>query len=166
VVVAKLPREPALPEIGPSALWLVADALQDPANLGAMIRTADAAGADAVIVGPGTTDPWSPKAVRASMGSVLHLPIVPVADLGAARLPPMCWIALAPRSGKSLYDLDLTGPVALRVGNEKKGLAPEAVAEADEAIAIPMPGRAESLNAAAAVAVCLFEAVRQRRARK
>ncbi len=161
VALARL-RGHVLPPLHERSLWLVADAIQDPANLGAMIRTADAAGADAIVVGPGTTDPWSPKAVRASMGSVLHLPVVQVADLAAARRPGMPWLALAPRAEKSLYDLDLRGPIALQVGNEAAGLSEAAIAAADATIAIPMPGKAESLNAAAAVAVCLFEAVRQR----
>lgn len=166
LALAILPREGALPAVHEGSLWLVADAIQDPGNLGAMIRTADAAGAEAVLIGPGTVDPFAPKTVRASMGSLFHLHIVPVADLGAARSAAsehgMRWLALAPRAARSLYDLDLTGPLALWVGNEASGLSADALAEADERVAIPMPGKAESLNAAASVAVCLFEAVRQR----
>ncbi len=166
LALAVLPRESALPAIHARSLWLVADAIGDPGNLGAIIRTADAAGADAILIGPGTTDPFGPKTVRASMGSLFHLAVVPVADLAeahaAAALHGMRWLALAPRAEKSLYHANLWGPVALWIGNEAAGLTQEALALADEQVHIPMPGKAESLNAAASVAVCLFEAVRQR----
>lgn len=166
LALARLPRESALPAVHDRSLWLVADGLRDPGNLGTMIRTADAAGADAVLVGPGTVDPFAPKTVRASMGSIFHLAVVAVPDLEAAHdatfRQGMRWLALVPRARRSVYDEDLTGPLALWVGNEATGLDPRALAAADVQVAIPMPGRAESLNAAAAVAVCLFEAVRQR----
>lgn len=166
LALALLPRESALPAIHDRSLWLVADAIGDPGNLGAMIRTADAAGADAVLIGPGTVDPFAPKTVRASMGSLFHLAVVPVPDLAAAHEAAakhrMRWIALAPRAERSLYHANLWGPVAFWIGNEAAGLSPEALAAADETVKIPMPGKAESLNAAASVAVCFFEAVRQR----
>lgn len=166
VAVGRIPPVRPLPSVTPGSLWLVADAIADPANLGAMIRTADAAGAEAVVLGPGSTDPWGPRAVRASMGSVLHLPIVAARDLAQAKQPGMRWLALVPRAPRSLYETDLTSATAILVGNEAAGLSRDALALADEAIAIPMPGRTESLNAAAAVAVVLFEAARQRAARQ
>ncbi len=168
LALARLPRPSGLPEIQPTSLWVACDRLQDPGNLGTILRTADAAGASAVLVGPGTTDAFGPKVTRASMGSSLHLPIVPFTDLVALRRATqaggMRWAAAVPRSGQALYDADLTGPLCWWIGNEARGLSPDLLALADLQLEIPMPGRAESLNAASAAAVCLFETVRQRRA--
>lgn len=167
---ARLPEIQELPAVSPDSLWVVADRIQDPGNLGGFVRTADAAGADAIVVGPGTADPFGPKAVRASMGSLFHLPIVATDDVEGVRTASnaagMRWIATLPRDGKSIYEANLTGPVAWWVGNESKGLDPECVARADLRVFIPMPGRAESLNAGAALAVCLFETGRQRRVQR
>ncbi|MEB3328583.1 MAG: RNA methyltransferase [Candidatus Sericytochromatia bacterium] len=164
VAVAPLPR-PVPPAPRPDPLVLVAHGLQDPGNLGTMIRAADAAGADAVIVTPGTTDPWAPKVVRGSMGSCFHLPVLPLA-LGQlkATFPGIRLLALTLATGASdLFEADLRGGVALLVGNEGRGLDAEALTLADAHVTIPIPGRAESLNAAMAATVCLYEAVRQRR---
>lgn len=166
IALARLPASPELPEIRPDSLWVGCDRLQDPGNLGTIIRTADAAGAEAVLVGPGTADPFSPKVLRASMGSVLHLRIVPFEDLedlrSRTRQGEMRWLGTVPRTGASLFESDLRGPVCWWIGNEAAGLGPEIVARADLTVEIPMPGRAESLNAASAAAICLFETVRQR----
>lgn len=149
-----------------SVLGVVADGVSDPANLGAIIRAADAAGGTCVVVGPGSVDPFSPKVARGSMGSILHVPISCVADLAAFRMESRTcgirWLALLSTSGQSLYETDLSGPIALWVGNEATGISSEEAAQADIAVSIPMPGRAESLNAAMAASICLFEAVRQR----
>lgn len=165
VAVAPLPR-PEVPRPAGDPLVLVAHGLQDPGNLGTIIRAADATGADAVVVTPGTTDPWAPKVVRGSMGSCFHLPVLTMAlpEVQEA-FPGIRVLALTLADGATdLYDTDLRGGVALIVGNEGRGLDPEAVATADACVKIPIPGRAESLNAAMAASVCLYEAVRQRRA--
>ncbi|MEB3222802.1 MAG: RNA methyltransferase [Candidatus Sericytochromatia bacterium] len=165
VAVAPLPR-PAPAPSRPAPLVLVAHGLQDPGNLGTIIRAADATGADAVVVTPGTTDPWAPKVVRGSMGSCFHLPVLTL-ELGQLRetFPGIRLLALTLAEGASdLFDADMRGGVALLVGNEGRGLDPEALAQADASVKIPIPGRAESLNAAMAATVCLYEAVRQRRA--
>ncbi|HEY9855918.1 MAG TPA: RNA methyltransferase [Stenomitos sp.] len=166
VAVARLPRETELPEPTRTAFYVVADALQDPGNLGTIIRTADAVGASAVLVGPGTVDPYSPKVVRATMGSLFHLPVLVrpalYEDLRELKDRGVALYATALRTERSLYDLDLAGPLAWLVGNEGAGLTPEAVALATEAVSIPMPGQAESLNASVATSVCLYETLRQR----
>lgn len=167
VAVARLPESGALPEVTPEGVWVVVDGLQDPGNLGTIIRTADAVGATALLVGPGTVDPYSPKVVRGTMGSLFHLPVVMREDLGSdletLKRQGMRIFATALRTNRSLYDLDLTGPVAWIVGNEGSGLSEATIAHATEAVSIPMPGHAESLNAAIAAAVCLYETLRQKR---
>lgn len=166
VAIAAMPTAPQLPPLKPDALIVALDALQDPGNLGTIIRTADAAGATAILLGKGTVDPYSPKVVRSTMGALFHLPIVPVADLygalDALSTQGAAIVATHLDASRSLYDLDLKKPVVWLIGNESQGLSSAALAHATERIRIPMPGHAESLNAAIAAAVCLFETVRQR----
>lgn len=166
VAISPIPAAPSLPPLEARSLLVALDALQDPGNLGTLIRTADAAGATALLVGKGTVDPYSPKVVRSTMGALFHLPVIPVDDLDAA-LDALAdqgaaVIATSLDAERSLYDLDLSGPVVWLIGNEARGLSTAALEHATERIRIPMPGRAESLNAAIAAAVCLFETVRQR----
>jgi TrmH family RNA methyltransferase len=153
----------ALPELAPDALVAIAHRLQDPGNLGTIVRAADAAGAAAVFVTEGTVDPWSPKAVRATMGSCFHLPVVRT-TLPAFRTayPALPLYALTLRGASSLYGHDLTAGAAFLVGNEGAGLDEAAEDLADHRVKLPIPGRAESLNAAMAATICLYEAVRQR----
>ncbi len=150
-------------ELPPTAtLLIVAVGIEKPGNLGAMARSADAAGADALLVADARADPWNPNAIRASTGAVFSLPIVEVTrddvdDLKQAKL------AAVVESPRTYVEVDLTRPVALLIGAEDVGLDAAWVAIADETVAIPMRGgSADSLNASAASAVLLFEAVRQR----
>ena len=166
VALAPIPTPASLPELAPDSLFVALDALQDPGNLGTVIRTADAAGAQAILLGKGTVDPYSPKVVRSTMGSLFHLPLIPLPDLYSA-LDLLAdrgatLVATSLGATKSLYDLDLRGPTVWLIGNESQGLSEAALAHATTQIRIPMPGHAESLNAAVAAAVCLFETVRQR----
>ena len=166
VAIAAIPPNPVLPPLASDSLIVALDALQDPGNLGTIIRTADAAGATAILVGKGTVDPYSPKVVRSTMGSLFHLPVIAVADLYPA-LDALAGagaqvIATSLSAERSIYDLDLKGPVVWLIGNEAQGLSEAALTHTTEQIRIPMPGHAESLNAAIAAAVCLFETVRQR----
>ncbi|MBO9540633.1 RNA methyltransferase [bacterium] len=167
VAIAKIPAPAATVPVPENAFFVVADSLQDPGNLGTVIRTADAVGASAVLVGPGTVDPYSPKAVRATMGSLFHLPVLVRPsledDLSRLKAQGVAVYATALRTDRSLYDLDLKGKVAWLVGNEGAGLSDEMIGLATEAVSIPMPGQAESLNAGIATAVCLYETLRQRR---
>lgn len=148
-------------------LVLVVEAIEKPGNLGTMLRTADAAGCDAVIVCDPTTDPFNPNVVQASTGMLF---VVPLAV--ASRDQTMDWLrqhrittfATTPDTESLHTDADLTGAVAIVVGTEQYGLSEPWLEQADQRIRIPMAGTADSLNAAMAAGITLFEAVRQRRA--
>ena len=152
-------------------LVLLAAGLQDPGNLGTLIRSAEAFGATAVLTTAGTVSEWNQKALRASAGSVFRLPVVQLAAADIAALKSRglrVFAAVAPGGGtSSIADVlsvstDLTQPCALMIGNEGAGLTPELLQIADSCITIPMPGRVESLNAAVAGSLLLYEASRQR----
>jgi RNA methyltransferase, TrmH family len=151
------------PAIGTTPLVIVLEDIQDPGNLGAMLRTAAAAGATLAVLSRGCHDPWSPKALRGGQGAQFALPLQTGIDLPA-------WlndfagqsVALTLSEESRFYALDLRGPLALMVGNEGAGLSAQARRAASVRAQIPMPGQVESLNASAALAVALFEAVRQR----
>jgi TrmH family RNA methyltransferase len=136
------------------ALWGV----NDPGNVGTVLRSALAFGAGSVALGPGTADPYGPKAVRASMGAIFSVPVVRVA--GVEELPGRK-VALAARSGRPLAELE-RGEVTLVVGAEREGLPPDVAAACDEAAHIPIAS--ESLNAAMAATVGLYEVTRVARA--
>jgi TrmH family RNA methyltransferase len=145
---------------------LLLEDIQDPGNLGSILRSAAAAGADVVHLSKGCADAWSPKALRGGMGAQFRLALHEHADLvAAARGFPGQVIATSLEASESLYALDLTGPCAFVFGNEGAGLSDDLLAAASHRVRIPMPGAIESLNAAAAAAVCLFERVRQRSSR-
>lgn len=144
---------------------LLLEDIQDPGNLGALLRCAAAAGVRAVYLSAGCAEAWSPKCLRGGQGAHFLLAIHEDEDLlaRASRLPgPVLAAVLG--AERSLYDLDLTGPCAFALGNEGAGLS-EALRRSCTPFSIPMPGAVESLNVAAAAAVCLFEGVRQRRSR-
>lgn len=142
---------------------LLLEDIQDPGNLGSMLRSAAAAGCDAVFLSKGCADAWSPKVLRAGMGGHFVLSIHESVDLLAiAKVFDGNLYAASLKAEASLYDRDLRGNLGFAIGNEGAGLS-DVFANECIPVAIPMPGRVESLNAAAAAAVCLFEAVRQRR---
>jgi TrmH family RNA methyltransferase len=143
-------------------LVLVAVGIEKPGNLGAMARTADAAGADALLVADAQVDPWNPNAVRASTGAVFTLPIVETTrdELDAL---PLRKVAATLGVALTHTQIDLREPTAILIGAEANGLPDDWLALADVEVEIPMSGAtADSLNASAAAAVLLFEAVRQR----
>jgi RNA methyltransferase, TrmH family len=154
----------APPALDVTPLVIVLEDIQDPGNLGAMLRTGAAAGATLAVLSKGCHDPWSPKALRGGQGAQFVLPMQTGVDL-------LAWltgfsgqsIALALAEDSDFYALDLGGPLALIAGNEGAGLSGAVCAAATRCAHIPMAGRIESLNAAAALAVAVFEAVRQRR---
>lgn len=158
----------------PAALLVVLSQVRDPGNAGAIVRSADAAGVDAVVLTAGSVDPGNPKAVRASAGSVFHLPVVTDVSeedvVAACRARGIQLVAAAPRGAVSFTAVDYTRPTAIVFGNEAHGLDDALVAAADVVAAVPIhaaarPGRegsAESLNLAATVAVFVYEAARQR----
>ena len=154
----------------PGLVALLAN-VRDPGNAGTVLRTADAAGAHAVIFADASVDPYNGKCVRASAGSLFHLPVVAGARLSdavaAMRDAGLRIVAADGRAGRSLDDPEvqarLAEPTAWMFGNEAWGLPPELVALADEPVAVPIYGRAESLNLAAAAAVCLYASARAQR---
>jgi TrmH family RNA methyltransferase len=148
-----------------NALVVVAHDVQDPGNVGAIVRTAEAAGATAVVSSRQTADPLGWKALRGSMGSALRLPSARAdvdETLQVLRRRRISTVALAPRGGRPLFDADLKGPVALVVGAEGSGLPKDVLAQMDQLISIPMRKPVESLNVGVATALVLYEAVRQR----
>ncbi len=148
-------------EITSSQCAVLLENIQEPNNIGAILRTAAAAGVDAIYLSKGCAEAWSPKAMRAAKGAHFVVSIHEQADLAAVAKQFKQVIATRLDAKQSLYDLDLRGSVAFVFGNEGAGLSEELSKAATKQVAIPMPGRMESLNVAAAVAVCLFERVRQ-----
>jgi len=148
-------------------LIVVADRLQDPGNLGTLIRSAEAFGASGLIALPGTVSEWNPKCVRASAGSVFRLPILyrcedhALAILKQAGVTTLAAVA----DGRDAAEYPLDSPVALFIGNEGNGISSQLIKKCAGSISIPCPGPVESLNAATAASVLLYEASRQRRAR-
>ncbi len=162
-VIACVRTPEARPAPATARLALLLEDIQDPGNVGTLLRSASAAGADHVLLSPGCAFAWSPKVLRAAMGAHFAVNVVERTDLGA-------WlagfrgqsVALAAQGDKSLYDIDLRKPTALLVGNEGAGLSRPLLEVAAFSARIPMAGPIESLNAATAGSVALFEALRQR----
>jgi TrmH family RNA methyltransferase len=151
---------------GTAALVVIAINVQDPGNLGAIVRVAEAGGATGVVAAGACADPFGWKALRGSMGSALRLPIAvtPDADaaIAAARRGGCRVVATTPRDGQPLFELRLVGPSALLIGGEGRGLPHTIVEAADERVTIPMAASVESLNAAVTAALLVYEARRQR----
>ena len=152
-------------DLGPTSLLLVVEGIEKPGNLGTMMRTAEAAGAAALIVCDPTTDPFNPNVVRASLGTLFALPLA-VADtpdtIAWLHARGIRTVATTPSATQPHWQADLTGAVAVVVGSEQYGLSTAWLQGATEQVLIPMPGTVDSLNAAMAAGVVLFEAVRQR----
>lgn len=148
-------------------LLMVLENLQDPGNLGTIMRTGEAAGITGVIMNAGTVDLFNPKTIRATMGSVFRVPFLYVDDLPQTvekLRQEDIRVYAAHLEGKEYYDdVSFLGPAAFLVGNEGNGLTQEAASRADQYLKIPMEGRIESLNAAVAASLLMYEARRQRR---
>jgi len=145
---------------------LLGENLNDPGNIGALVRTAAAAGADGVMLTAGSGDIYNPKVLRAAAGAVLRLPIVTNADL-AQTISLLCnknipIYAAHPRGEKSPYELDLRNNFCLLVGNESHGISETAAGLAQALVMLPMANNTESLNASIAGSILMYEAVRQR----
>jgi RNA methyltransferase, TrmH family len=146
----------------PDDFRILLDGIQDPGNLGGLLRTAAAAGATSAYLAKGCADVWSPRSLRGGMGAQFTLPIRERIDLKIALTGfPGAVIATSPRARQSIYDLDLSGPVAMIFGSEGRGLRDDVSALANQLVHIPMAGKVESLNVAAAAAICCFERLRQ-----
>ena len=152
---------------GITPLIVVLAGIQDPGNLGTIIRSAEAFGAAGVVCLPGTVNAWNPKAVRASAGSVFRLPVLSAGEeetLEQLRGAGVRVLATTAQGAQAADMVDLARPVALVIGNEGNGIPVDLAAQADGAITIPCPGPVESLNAAVAASVLLYEGARQRAA--
>jgi len=159
--VIRTPRTGPVPQSVSNCLLL--ENIQDPGNLGSILRTAVAAGIPHVFLSKGSVFAWAPKVIRAGMGAHFFLSIFEGVDVDEfARSFRGSVVAMEPRAPASLYGVDLRGPVAWVFGNEGAGLSDGARRRATHRVRIPMPGPAESLNVAAAAAICLFEQIRQR----
>ena len=164
-----VPPVPTLEDVlAGTPLILIAAGLQDPGNLGTLVRSAEAFGATGMLTTPGTVSAWNQKALRASVGSVFRVPVVTITLEDVAALKELGVRLLAAVGTddfgtKSAQDVDFTGACAVMIGNEGVGLAAEWMELADARITIPCPGAVESLNAAVAGSLLLYEASRQRR---
>ncbi|HEX9390716.1 MAG TPA: RNA methyltransferase [Usitatibacteraceae bacterium] len=167
MVMAIVPTPSPQPVAKNANAILLLEDVQDPGNVGSMLRSAAAAGISDVLLSKTSAFAWSPKVLRAGQGAHFAINIIEGVDL-------IAWLkdwhqqkgtqslALAPLAKQTLYDCDLRQPTAFLVGNEGAGLSAELLSAASLQVSIPMPGKIESLNAAAAAAVCLFELTRQR----
>ncbi|MFN0315334.1 MAG: TrmH family RNA methyltransferase [Burkholderiales bacterium] len=160
-IVALIPIPRA--SVVPNGNCLLLEGIQDPGNLGSMLRTARAAGFSQIHLSPGCTDAWSPKCLRGGMGAHFGLCIGEGADLGdVLREFPGTSIACDPRADHSVFDLPLPPPLAVVVGAEGAGLSAELLSATTQRCRIPMRGETESLNAGVAAAIVMYEHVRQR----
>lgn len=165
--VARTPDRVPPSGAGGTPLHLVLVGVGDPGNVGTLLRTAEAVGATSVLLTDGSVDPWSPKVVRASAGSVLRVPVdhgpaaQVLAEMGRAGVRR---VATAGEGGAAPQELDLAGPVALVLGSEAHGLPDDLEGGVDARATLPMAGRVESLNVAVAGSVLAYEVLRQRAA--
>lgn len=150
-----------------NALIVFCIEIQDPGNLGTIIRTADAVGASGIILSRSTVDLYNPKVIRSTMGSLFHLPMVQEVEttetIEMLKTRRVKIIATDINAKEDYFAVDYKHPCAILIGNEGAGLPEEIIKLADERVKIPMPGRAESLNVGISTAVILYEALRQTR---
>ena len=143
------------------------DRLQDPGNMGTIIRTADALGANGVVITRGSVDMFNPKTIRSTMGSIFHIPLVYYDDINDALMElkekNIKIMSTSLESSVPCYEVDFTKDFALVIGNEASGISKEVLDNSDTLIRIPMVGRAESLNAGVASGIVMYEASRQRK---
>ncbi len=152
-------------KLSDNPLVIVAESIEKPGNLGAILRTADAAGVDALIVSDARVDAWNPNVVRASRGAVFSVPVVACANVEALKWlkgGKMRVAAASPSAHEVYSDVDLKSPVAIVVGTEDEGLSDFWMTNADVKVKIPMMGKVNSLNVSVSTALIVYEAVRQR----
>mgnify|MGYP001162892038 CR=1 FL=1 len=164
VAPLSISQDPSLTDRG--SRFVILERLQDPGNLGTIIRTADACGFDGVLLSPGCADPYNPKAMRSAMGSVFHIPILSCADIFGTtdklKGRGIRIVAAHTRDSDIVWNLPLADRIAVVIGNEGSGLSQRMLDAIDIRVMIPMPGKAESLNAASAASMILYESMRQR----
>ncbi len=152
-------------KLSETPLVVVAESIEKPGNLGAILRTADAAGVDALLVCDSRVDAWNPNVVRASRGAVFSVPVVECDNASALKWlkgGAMRIVAASPSATEIYYNMDLRQPVAIIVGTEDEGLSDLWLTNADVKVKIPMMGKVNSLNVSVSTALILYEAVRQR----
>jgi RNA methyltransferase, TrmH family len=172
--IVAIARRPASGEArlfnGARSLVVIASDVQDPGNVGAIVRVAEAGGATGAMLSGGAADPFGWKALRGSMGSALRVPIVRFERTEEAIATAQHWgcrvLATMPQATQSIFDIDLTGPLAVLIGGEGRGLAESLASRADAVAAVPMAPPVESLNAAVATALVVYEVRRQRARRR
>jgi len=151
---------------GMNNLYIILESIQDPGNMGTIIRTADAAGIDGVILSKGCVDVYNPKVLRATMGSIFRMPVyytqsvVETIKFLNSKKIKVCAAHL--KGNQSYFDLDMRCNTAILIGNEANGISDESASNANSLVKIPMLGRAESLNASVAASILMYETVRQR----
>ncbi|MDY6011489.1 RNA methyltransferase [Clostridium sp.] len=146
--------------------YLLCDKVQDPGNLGTIIRTAHASGIDGIILTKGTVDIYNDKTIRSTMGSIFYVPIIQDEDLSVVKdlkEKGFSIVATSLEGKNDFFDEDLTGKIVITVGNEGNGVSNEVYDISDKKVKIPMPGGAESLNVGVATSIILYERVRQTR---
>jgi len=150
----------------PDGLFIILDSVQDPGNMGTIIRTADAAGFTAVIALEGCVDVYNPKVLRSTMGSVFHIPVIqdgsPETSFSKLKSHGVKIYAAHLKGTVNYFELDVRRSAAFVIGNESKGISDRVASLADELVRIPMIGQAESLNASVAASLLMYESVRQR----
>lgn len=158
--VAKIPENNT--KINKNQKYIALENLQDPSNLGAVARTAEALGVDAIIISGNSCDPFSPKSLRASMGTLLRVPLIFTSDMAEfiknVNMPTFACVV--DKDAVKLTDVSFDGGAIAVIGNEANGLTDETVRVCSKVVTIPMKGRAESLNAAAAAAIVMWEMVK------
>lgn len=163
--IVSMPPPLSLPRGSHTSCIVAMDAVQDPGNVGTIVRAADSFGATAVLLGTGCADVYHPKTVRATMGSLFHVPLW-TGTLTEALVQLRQWgvrvVATSPHAPQTCASLDVTQPTCFVVGNEGTGICADVLACCDTAVHIPMQGRAESLNVAMATTVLLYETMRKR----
>lgn len=166
IAVIRMDRRDISAAFSEKGLVVLLDSVRDPGNMGTIIRTADAADFTGVMVSSGCVDVYNPKVIRATMGSIFHIPIYNCGSaaegIKSARSNSFKVCASHLEGALGIYDADLTPPAVLVVGSEAEGISREARELADCLVRIPMEGRAESLNASVAAGIMMFEAVRQK----
>ena len=158
--VAQFPKNEAQIESGKK--YIALENLQDPSNLGAVARTAEALGIDAIIISGNSCDPFSPKSLRASMGTLLRVPLIFTDNMSEliGKLDMPTFACVVQSDAEKLSDMDFSSGAVCVIGNEANGLTDETVEKCQKRITIPMKGKAESLNAAAAAAIVMWEMVK------
>ncbi len=162
IALLPIPAQPELPET--TTLVVLLDGIRDPGNMGTLIRSSAAAGADAVLIGEGSVDPYNPKVVRAAMGTHFRVPVIPSGSIPSARYRTIAIRTIAEAGADLDYDVaDWSQPLLLIVGSEANGPGAASRELANRTVSIPMAAGVESLNAAVAGSIILFEIARQRR---